>query len=68
MQKVSEPDAAANALADRIVGESKVKFSSDPSGREFDGVSDEYIAQAKPGLRSYGKNWRKQTKAAFEAA
>ena len=68
LQKVDNPDAAADALADRIGGESRVKFSNDPSGREFDVVSDDYIAQAKPDLQSYGKSWRNQTKATFEAA
>ena len=46
---------AADALAERIGGESRVKFSSDPKAREFDVISDEYIAQAKPDLKSYGK-------------
>lgn len=68
MQKVDNPDAAADALADRIGGEARVKFSNDPSGREFDVVSDDYISQAKPDLKSYGKSWRNQTKATFEAA
>lgn len=31
-------------------------------------MSDKYIAQAKPDLRGYGKSWRNQTKAKFEAA
>lgn len=66
MQKVPKSDA--DALAERIGGDSRVKFSNAPNGREFDVVSDKYIAQAKPDLKSYGKNWRKQTKATFEAA
>lgn len=68
MQKVDNPDVAADALADRIGGEARVKFSNDPSGREFDVVSDDYIAPAKPDLKSYGKSWRNQIKATFEAA
>lgn len=67
MQKVDNLDVAADALADRIGGEARVKFSNDPSGREFDVVSDDYISQAKPDLKSYGKSWRNQTKATFEA-
>ena len=66
--KVDNPDAAADALAVRIGGESRVKFANDPKGREFDVVSSEYIAQAKPDLSTCGKSWRKQTKATFEAA
>ena len=66
--KVDSPDVAADALAKRIGGESRVKFSNDSNAREFDVVSDQYIAQAKPDLKGYGKSWRKQTKATFEAA
>ena len=66
--KVDSPDATADALADRIGGQSRVKFSNDPNAREFDVVSDKYIAQAKPDLKGYGKSWRKQTKATFDAA
>ena len=66
--KVNKPDKGADALAERIGGESRVKFSDDPKGREFDSVSDKYIAQAKPDLNGYGKSWRNQTKATFEAA
>ena len=68
LQKVAKPDPAADELAIRINGESRVKFSNDPAGREFDAISDEYIAQAKPVLKTIGKSWRNQTKATFEAA
>lgn len=33
-----KPDASADALAERLGGESRVKFESDPEGREFDAV------------------------------
>ena len=68
LEKVNKPDPAADALAKRIGGESRVKFSSDPKGREFDVVSDKYVGQTKPALRSYGESWRNQVKATFEAA
>ena len=68
LEKVNNPDPAADALAERIGGESRVKFASDPKGREFDVVSDEFIAQTKPDLSTYGQSWRNQTKATFEAA
>lgn len=45
-----------------------MRFRNDPNAREFDAISDKYIAQAKPDFKGYGKNWRKQTKATFEAA
>lgn len=68
LEKVPKPDADADRLADRIGGESRVKFSNDAEGREFDAVSDDYIAQAKPGGFTMGKSFRKQAKATFEAA
>lgn len=66
--KVNKPDPAADALAERIGGESRVKFENDPQGREFDAVSDEYIAQTKPALQTVNKSVRNQMKATFEAA
>ncbi|MDE5824343.1 MAG: hypothetical protein K2H91_06635 [Lachnospiraceae bacterium] len=36
--------------------------------REFDAISPDYIAQAESDLKPYGQQWRKQTKATFEAA
>ena len=68
LSKVFKPDAAADALADRIGGESRVRFSNDPMGREFDVVSTEYIGQTKPALQSLNRNVRNQMKATFEAA
>lgn len=68
LSKVTKPDAAADALADRIGGQSRVRFSNDPMGREFDVVSSEYIGQTKPALQSLNKNVRNQMKATFEAA
>ena len=50
--------------ADRIGGKSRVKFTNDLKDREFDAISKEYIAQAKPALN---KSVRGQMKAAFEA-
>lgn len=39
LQKVNKPDAAADSLAERLGGESRMKFDSDPIGREFDAIS-----------------------------
>lgn len=55
-------------MGERIGGESRVRFSNNPKGREFDVISDTYIAQAKPDLKSYGQGWRNQTKATFKVA
>lgn len=55
-------------MAEKLGGESRVKFNSDSSQREFDAVSDKYIGQAKPGLQSLGQKERNQAKATFEAA
>ena len=55
-------------LAERIDGESRVKFTNDSKAREFDAVSNEYIAQSKPALGTLNKGVREQLKATFEAA
>ncbi|MFE3496255.1 putative T7SS-secreted protein [Streptomyces sp. NPDC059175] len=66
--KVHKPDPAADALAERLGGESRVKFANDPKGREIDAVSDEYVAQSKPGGMQMGSALRNQAKATFEYA
>lgn len=66
--KVDKADADADKLAARIGGESRVRFNNDPSGREFDAVSDQYIGQAKPADFVVNKKFRAQAKASFDAA
>ncbi|WP_425275609.1 restriction endonuclease fold toxin [Streptomyces albovinaceus] len=66
--KVHKPDPAADALAERLGGESRVKFENDPKGREIDAISDEYVAQSKPGGMQMGSALRNQGKATFEYA
>ncbi|WP_054400890.1 WXG100 family type VII secretion target [Paenibacillus solani] len=66
LMKVPKKDEAADMLAKKIGGESRVKFGNDPYGREFDTVSDQYIAQTKPPLKSLDKQFRKQAKATIE--
>ncbi|GHB02946.1 hypothetical protein GCM10010330_66420 [Streptomyces tendae] len=66
--KVNKPDASADALAERLGGESRVKFKNDPEGREFDAVSPTYVAQAKPANFILGKKFRKQAAATFQMA
>ena len=61
-------DAAADELAKRIGGQSRSAFADDPIQREFDVISDQYIAQAKPPLKCVNKTVRIQMKATFEAA
>ncbi|MEK3731592.1 WXG100 family type VII secretion target [Paenibacillus sp. FSL M8-0334] len=68
LEVVNKPDAAADALAGRIGGQSRVKFSNDPAHREFDAISDQYVAQSKPALQTVNKSIRDQMKATFEAA
>ena len=65
---VPKPDAHADALAIRINGRSRVSFSNDPIKREFDAISDEYIAQAKPASLTLGKSFRDQARITFEVA
>ncbi|MBJ7540053.1 restriction endonuclease fold toxin [Marinomonas transparens] len=66
--KVDVEDADADALANHLGGRSSVRFKNDPVGKEFDAVSDQYIAEAKPAFKSFGKDERIQAKRAFEAA
>ncbi|MGZ0199844.1 putative T7SS-secreted protein [Streptomyces sp. RM1] len=66
--KVNKPDPAADALAERLGGESRVKFEHDPKGREIDAISDDYVAQSKPGGMQMGSALRNQAKATFEYA
>jgi hypothetical protein len=61
-------DAHADRLAGRLHGRSRVAFEGDPDRREFDVVSDRYVAQAKPATVPYGKPFRDQAKATFDAA
>ena len=64
--KVNKPDHAADALAQRIGGESIVRFTNDIG--EFDVISDSYVAQTKPALKQLNAAVRNQMKATFEAA
>lgn len=66
--RISANDPAAEALAARIGGRASVRFSSDLTGREFDAVSDLYVAQTKPAGLQLGSRFRKQAKATFEMA
>ena len=61
-------DAAADELVKRIGGQSRSAFADDPIQREFDVISDQYIARAKPPLKCVNKTVRTQMKATFEAA
>lgn len=58
-------DPAADALAKRINGRSQMEFANDPKRREFDAVSDQYLAQAKPANFRESKQWRGQTRDTF---
>ena len=59
-------DAAADELAKRIGGQSRSAFADDPIQREFDVISDQYIAQAKPPLKCVNKTVRTQMKATLK--
>lgn len=65
--RVNAKDRAAGALAERIGGEASVRFADGPTN-EFDAVSAEYVAQAKPANFTLNKAFRDQAKATFEAA
>ncbi|MEV6674797.1 restriction endonuclease fold toxin [Streptomyces sp. NPDC051162] len=66
--EVAKPDPAADALAQRLGGASRVRFANDPSGREYDAISDLYVAQSKPAGFRMGSAFRNQAKATFEAS
>jgi Restriction endonuclease fold toxin 3 len=53
----------------RIGGQARVEFASGRNaGREFDAISDEYIAEAKPANLGLSQKFRAQAKAIFQAA
>jgi len=62
-------DPAAHLLAERIGGQPQVHFSKGPDpSREFDAVSEKYVAQSKPGGFQIGMKFRQQARATFEVA
>lgn len=66
LTKVPKPDSAAADLADKLGGQSCMKFDGDP--HEFDAVTDDYLAQSKPADFTLNKKFRDQAKATFELA
>ncbi|EWM10538.1 hypothetical protein KUTG_00842 [Kutzneria sp. 744] len=66
--KVNKPDADADKLAERIGGESRMKFENDPAGKEYDTITDRYVAETKPANFTLNKDWRRQAKAVFDMA
>lgn len=64
---VNAKDRAADLLAERISGEASVRFANGPAN-EFDAVSAEYVAQAKPENFTLNQAFRNQAKATFEVA
>jgi hypothetical protein len=65
--RVNAKDRAADLLAERIGGEASVRFSNGPAN-EFDALSMEYVAQAKPADFTLNQAFRNQAKATFEVA
>lgn len=64
---VNAKDRAADLLAERIGGEASVRFANGPAN-EFDAVSRDYVAQAKPANFTLNQAFRNQAKATFEVA
>jgi hypothetical protein len=64
--KVPKPDLAADVLANKLGGQSCMRFEGDP--HEFDAVTDDYLAQSKPPDFTLNKKFRDQAKATFELA
>ena len=65
--RVNAKDRAAGLLAERIDGEASVRFANGPAN-EFDALSAEYVAQAKPANFTLNKAFRDQAKVTFEVA
>jgi hypothetical protein len=65
--RVNAKDRAADLLADRIDGEASVRFANGPAN-EFDALSTEYVAQAKPADFTLNQAFRNQAKTTFEVA
>ena len=65
--RVNAKDRAADSLAERIDGEASVRFANGPAN-EFDAISAEYVAQAKPVNFTLNQAFRNQAKATFEVA
>ncbi|RPE27898.1 polymorphic toxin-type HINT domain-containing protein [Kitasatospora cineracea] len=63
---VDARDPAADALAKKIGGRPSVKFEKDSLGKEYDVISDKYIAESKPAGMKLGSDFRKQMKQVFE--
>ena len=66
--KIPKPDAGADALATKLKGQSCMAFSNDPIRKEFDVISNEFIAETKEAMCSSKPAFRNQAKRAFEAA
>jgi hypothetical protein len=64
---VNTKDRAADLLAERICGKASVRFANGPAN-EFDALSTEYVAQAKPANFTLNQAFRNQAKATFEVA
>ena len=64
---VTVDDPAAAALAQRIEGAPSVRFVNGPAN-EFDAVSSQFVAQAKPANFTLNQAFRNQAKATFEVA
>ncbi|MCP4526170.1 MAG: hypothetical protein GY833_09700 [Aestuariibacter sp.] len=65
--KTGDVDSHADALAQRLGGQSSVTFVDDPLRREFDAVSNEFIGQVTR-RTVLGSAFRNQAKATFETA
>ena len=68
--KVPKYDPQAEKLLSQRIkdGQTCMKFSNDPLGKEFDIINKEFIIETKPALRSIGSAFRQQAKRTFEAA
>ena len=67
MTKVRANDADAEDLARDLGGDASVRFNDDPRLREFDAVTEDFVAQVTR-KATIDQQWRNQAKATFERA
>ncbi|MGV7114740.1 RHS repeat-associated core domain-containing protein [Paenibacillus kyungheensis] len=68
LRQSAKEDPSADLLAIKLGGQSRMIFKNDPQGREFDVISNQYIAQTKTSINSLSSQYRNQAKATIEAA
>ncbi len=67
MRQTNNVDPQADLLQERIGGVSRAEFANQ-AGIEYDVISEEFVAQAKPSNFTVNQAFRNQAKRTFEVA